>query len=238
MTIKLNNLLTSLEKAELKVEKTTATIERHFKQLEKKVAVLTKLGYELDYSEVQFKNVGYSEFKKQIAHIENQKWNSETGKSVNEYYELCDVCGKLEDIQGAYRKLEEASKIVSNWKVKVVSEKAKVDFATSAPKVIIDFVNSWGELAFEWLMENTERPNESSIRTLIENDKQIKIIQLTMRVTDVVGTITDARNLSVGEKGDLTGIIVGEEGKARLETISAGGWNIQCYHYRTLVTAL
>lgn len=237
MSVKLNNLLASLEKSEMKVEKTTATIERHFKQLNKKASALTKLGYDTDYSNIDF-TVRQSEFRKQVAHFESQKWSTETGKSVTEYYEVCDFYSKLEDIQNSYNKLAEAKKIVANWIVKVVSEKAKVDFATSAPQVIIDFVNSWGELAYEWMMENTKNPNAESIRTMIENDKQVKIIQLTMKVTEAVGEITTARQLDVSAKGDLNGIIEGQNGKARVETISAGGYNIQCYHYRTIVTKL
>lgn len=238
MSVKLNNLLSSLEKAEAKVEKVSATIERHFKQLEKKVSVLTKLGHEIDYSNTDFTVRLSAEFRKQIAHIESQKWSTETGQSVTEYYELCDLCTKLEDIHSSYNKLDDAKKIVSNWIVKVVSEKTKVEFVTSAPKVIIDFVNSWGELAYDWMMENMKNPNAESIRKLIENDKQVKIVQLTMRVTDVIGKITNANEMNVSEKGDLIGIIEGENGRARVETISAGGWNIQCYHYRTLVTKL
>ena len=35
--------------------------------------------------------------------------------------------------------------------------------------------------------------------------------------------------------GDINGIIVGTEGKAKIQTIGAGGYNIQCFHFRTLI---
>jgi hypothetical protein len=50
-----------------------------------------------------------------------------------------------------------------------------------------------------------------------------------------VGKLVDASNLTVGDKGDINGWVIGENGRARVETISAGGYNIQRYHYRTLV---
>lgn len=237
---KIETLMASMNKAEEKVEKCGKTIERHHKALAKKAAIIEELGYNANYSEVDF-NIKLSyEFEKQLSHIDNQRWDADGRPLENrdDIWAIFDVISKLKDIHGATRKLAEAEKILSNWKVKVVAEQTKVDFASSAPKVIIDFVNAWGEMAFDWMMANLNHPNEDNVRRNIENDKQIKIIQLTMRVTDVVGTITDASQLDVGEKGDLIGVIHGEKGSARLETISAGGWNIQCYHYRTVVHSI
>lgn len=51
----------------------------------------------------------------------------------------------------------------------------------------------------------------------------------------IVGVITDASNLKVGEKDDLNGFIIGTKGTAKIQTIGAGGYNIQCYHFRTLI---
>lgn len=55
------------------------------------------------------------------------------------------------------------------------------------------------------------------------------------RIVHVTGEITDASNLSVAAKGELNGFIVGKKGAALIETIGAGGYNIQCFHFRTLV---
>jgi len=69
----------------------------------------------------------------------------------------------------------------------------------------------------------------------VEADKRAKMIDLMNRVNDVVGTITDATGLEISEKGNLDGIIKGTKADAKVETIGAGGYNIQCFHYRTLV---
>lgn len=235
---KLQTLVASLEKAEAKVEKINGTIERHFKRLEKNKSALEKSGVTFNYENVALKGT-YSEFANSMKELETLRSEIYRNEKYDKEFEyMYNVCSALEDIRGSYKKLADAEKVVSNWNVKVIVEKAKTDFASSAPQVIIDFVNKWGELAFNWMMENTRHPDAESIRKTVENEKQIKIIQLTMRVTDVTGTITDASHLSIGEKGDLVGYIKGEKGTAEVQTISAGGWNIQRFHYRTIVTKL
>lgn len=69
----------------------------------------------------------------------------------------------------------------------------------------------------------------------LEKEKKAKMIDLIHRINIVVGTITDAVDLKICPKGNLNGFIVGEEGIAEVETIGAGGWNIQVFHFRTLV---
>ena len=82
----------------------------------------------------------------------------------------------------------------------------------------------------------------------IEQEKNNKLIELMNRVTKITGTITDAKGLSVESTGDLNGVIIGERGKAKVQTIGAGGYNEhvildsgrrgQCYHYRVLVNPI
>lgn len=55
------------------------------------------------------------------------------------------------------------------------------------------------------------------------------------RATEITGKITDASGLKVGAKDDLNGYIIGERGTAKVQTIGAGGYNIQCFHFRTLI---
>lgn len=53
-----------------------------------------------------------------------------------------------------------------------------------------------------------------------------------------VGKLVDMKNISV-KGGSLNGVVVGETGRcARVETIVAGGYNIQRLHYRVLVFPL
>ncbi len=76
---------------------------------------------------------------------------------------------------------------------------------------------------------------KEKLETLIEKDKQQKREILIKRVKEITGKITDASYLTIGDNAEINGIVIGEKGKAKVETISAGGYNIQCFHYRVLV---
>ena len=67
------------------------------------------------------------------------------------------------------------------------------------------------------------------------NEANAKYDFIIERTNKITGKITDASCLTVGEKGDLNGYIKGERGTAKVQTIGAGGYNIQCYHFRTLI---
>ena len=76
---------------------------------------------------------------------------------------------------------------------------------------------------------------EAWLEKTIEEEKKAKLADLIARINKVVGTITDASCLTIGGKGDINGFVVGTEGKAKVETIGAGGYNIVCFHFRTLI---
>lgn len=69
----------------------------------------------------------------------------------------------------------------------------------------------------------------------LKNDADAMYDDLIEKVTKITGKILDAAALEIGEKGELNGYIKGERGTAKVHTIDAGGWNIQRYHFRTLV---
>lgn len=83
-----------------------------------------------------------------------------------------------------------------------------------------------------------EKNWEQTMMSDIAKEKDRKYDDLIERIVPITGTITDASNLYVGPKGDLNGWIDGEKGSAEVRTIGAGGWNIQCYHWRTLIRKL
>jgi hypothetical protein len=73
------------------------------------------------------------------------------------------------------------------------------------------------------------------------NDRYFELVD---KVTKIVGQIEDVDNLYIGHDGRINGVVKGDQGKAKLETIIAGGYreheivNVkhgQCKHYRVLV---
>ena len=77
---------------------------------------------------------------------------------------------------------------------------------------------------------------KDELTNILNKEERDKALDLVNRVAKITGPITDASNLRIGEQnGELNGLIIGRDGKAFIQTIGAGGYNIQCYHYRVLV---
>lgn len=87
------------------------------------------------------------------------------------------------------------------------------------------------ELAFGY----SDKDRNERIEKLINSEAEFKEKRLIARVNKAVGTIVKALDLEVGVNGELNGLIEGENGICKIDTIYAGGYNIQCLHYRVLV---
>jgi hypothetical protein len=112
-----------------------------------------------------------------------------------------------------------------------------------------DFINRWGKPdhtdikvkdgEYEWLKPyiNERTLDEAIAKFKKDIDKEWvrKYDFIIERTNAIVGQITDASNLRIGAKHDLNGYIIGTKGTAKVQTIDAGGYNIQCYHFRTLI---
>lgn len=100
------------------------------------------------------------------------------------------------------------------------------------------FAERWGFL-FEYVHHNYRTETYTFDSEKFENDikreAERKYDDIIERTQAIVGEITDASRLEVGYTGNLDGIIIGTEGKAKVQTIGAGGYNIQCFHFRTLI---
>lgn len=77
--------------------------------------------------------------------------------------------------------------------------------------------------------------NEEKLAKILDEEVKRKYDDLVYRVTKVTGEIVDCSNLKIGNNGSINGIVIGKNAKANVETIYAGGYNIQCLHFRVLV---
>lgn len=105
-----------------------------------------------------------------------------------------------------------------------------------------DFSKRWGEMErYESRVFNAETRqydrvfNRDKLQKELDQEANAKYDDIIERTNAICGKITDARGLWVSAKGDLDGVIIGERGTAKVQTIGAGGYNIQCFHFRTLV---
>lgn len=112
-----------------------------------------------------------------------------------------------------------------------------------------EFINRWGKPdyrdvkikdgEYEWMKPYINECTFEEAMTKFKKDIDKEWIRkydfIIERTNAIVGQITDASNLKIGAKHDLNGFIIGTKGTAKVQTIDAGGYNIQCYHFRTLI---
>lgn len=77
--------------------------------------------------------------------------------------------------------------------------------------------------------------DEQTLDRKLKEEKEAKYKDLVLRISSVVGDIQDVSNLHIAVTGQLNGIVIGDKATAHVETIGAGGYAIQRFHYRTLV---
>lgn len=75
---------------------------------------------------------------------------------------------------------------------------------------------------------------EDKLKAMMDYDVEMKKAVLLGRISEITGKVTDA-SLYIGDDGNINGHVKGEKGSAKVQTILAGGYNIQCLHYRLLV---
>lgn len=73
------------------------------------------------------------------------------------------------------------------------------------------------------------------IEKFLDREVDSKRRKLISRVEKKVGEIIDASALYIGVNGEINGVVVGTKDKAYVNTIYAGGYAVQCLHYRVLV---
>jgi hypothetical protein len=253
-----------------------------------------------------------------------QKHREQLAKLIQKGADQFDIRIKKSDIESAEDKLEEAKKILANWKEKLDERITSDDYLeANAPEILKEFLENWKQHAIDYYRQkrirfieyrkelraaeraarlealqtlpslersrklyegrepsdcdlanlwprkdvdeflhergldyyqiqkklqakgdgiifrmleiSNEQEREEWLERTMEEEKRAKLLDLIGRIMSTVGTITDASALYIGLEGDINGYIVGTEGKAKIQTIGAGGYNIQCFHFRTLI---
>jgi hypothetical protein len=88
------------------------------------------------------------------------------------------------------------------------------------------------------LLYNIEFPinkREEKLGSYLDKEVERKKKNLILRIEKKAGKIVDGKDIHIGDDGEINGVIHGETAIVNVRTISAGGYNIQCFHYRVLV---
>lgn len=215
-----------ISKAEETIAKKTATIAKKTALIEKKTAQIEKTTDERDryWLECDVRHL-----KEDIARNESEI--SEKENTLEKYRK--QLAGEIERENTLVREVPETLKrmqaeLVEKWDAWDKEDKKRIlaAYRELGYKKFFE-KHSWNEL------EEARRSDEE-IHAANVRDAESAIINLIYRVRDAVGTITDWSGVHVSG-GVLNGYVVGTEGRCVVETITAGGWNIQRFHLRVLV---
>lgn len=175
-----------------------------------------------------------------------------------------DLLHTIEGYYRASKELEDAKNTLEKIRRQEAKAQAKENILTKMPTALKEFADqleeSWNtydkDLRAFYKKEYASlkysefiKKYRGGYRHMMKTDEEIEkenheatqtlIINLFNRVYEKVGEITDAKYLEV-TRGNMNypvinGKIIGTKGTAVVESIGAGGYNIQRYHIRTLV---
>lgn len=134
-------------------------------------------------------------------------------KAINYYHQA------IEDYKKEYKELNEKYPLANDD-----YKKEKRQLLEKYNQIVVDLSSGY-----------SPKDREERLLKIIEKEAATKEKTLIARVNKEVGSIIKALSLKVGVNGELNGTIKCENGTCKIETIYAGGYNIQCLHYRVLV---
>lgn len=235
--IKYENAKARLENAKVKLEKAQKRLQRKMDQLEKLELYEVNGTLPKEYQTPEFKG-------------QAERW-----LQINIQF-------ATDEVKEANKKVSEATEKVKELTEKVEQLKVKNEDLKAVPEVLVklqdELENSWNKTAFYQRDLYRSKCKEMGYKAFVKKygyhayeekdltDKQIKsknkvaaqgyIIDLVGRVKKKVGIITDYSGIRLDSNGkSLNGTVKGTNGTAYVETIIAGGWNIQRLHLRTIV---
>lgn len=170
--------------------------------------------------------------EKKLAIIKKNGWEPDEtlyncGKNQDAYWAVCEYEFKLDDIKSAKRKLAEAERIVENWRQKYLKASQQEKVICKLPDIFKHMANQLAEI---WGKDETDKKELENIK----REAEMWSLDLFLRVREAVGETQDYSGIHFSGKA-LNGIIKGDKGAVRVETILAGGYNIQRLHMRVIL---
>lgn len=223
-----------IENAEKKIGKKQATIAKKQSLIDKKQQILkSKYSDKPNIPEALTLKWDIDHYIDDISRLEREI--SETALTLNKYRKQLDGAEKesvlIKKMPDVLRGLQ--TELVDRWdrwdterRDKIKADYYKLDYK--------EFSRSYSHADKMFRLKSDEQIHNDNVRSA-----ESLIIDLIYRVRSITGEITDWSNVraSAGTGGFtvLNGYVVGKEGRACVESILAGGYNIQRLHIRVLV---
>ena len=244
--MRIETLNERIENAKAKIEKKTNTIAKKTALIEKKRATIAKhsispnddMFIHRDNSEVFWLMCDIETLKEDIQRGESEI--EETRKSL-EKYEM-QLAGEIEKeaivlkvVPESMRRMQ--AELVESWDAFDIARRDQIrkDRDTMDRKAYCKKYSASDR--FDFIYKTNEQIHRAN-----ENDAKTLVLNLYYRIKDITGEVVDWDGITatIGTHGFtvLNGLVIGKEGRARVESIFAGGYNIQRLHVRVLVHSL
>lgn len=245
--MKIETLKERIEKKEAQIEKKANTINKKYAQIVKKEAKVEKMGYNPkgdkyqaqgtdDHSEVYWTMCDIASL---IADIKRLGKEIEEAQNTLKKYEA-QLAGELEKEAQFIKEVPEQAKdmeqmLIEKWDE---SDKWRRDFLREERSKLnyMEFFKHYNGTDYEFASKTDEEIHLANVKTA-----RAFVLDLLNRTKEITGEIVswDDVHLTVGTNGFpvLNGYVEGKEGRALVESIYAGGYNIQRLHVRVLVKA-
>ena len=175
-----------------------------------------------EYMELIYKNhKDFEVTKEEIEQLEKKKYDFRTNREI---YTPLYTTEQIEKILNNNITDYEKENVQKHIRNRYVKQFESSHFASDMSVVnnIIDF----------------KEIDESKLNEILDNEVKIKREMFIKRIKEVIGEIKDLTGLKTGANAEINGIAKGVKCNAKVETITAGGYNIQCYHFRVLVNVV
>ena len=228
--MKLETIKQRIENAEQKIQKKQNTITKKLGWIEKKQSKLSSLqGTERQWAEWDIKN-----YQDDIKRLEGEI--KEIESSLENYKK--QLSGELAKEEILLKEIPESMKrmqqeLVARWDAydKERRERIKEDYINLEYR---DFLKRYNYSERMFRYKTDEQIHNDNVQ-----DAKCLILDLYYRVRHITGEIVDWSNVhaTCGAQGMtvLNGFVRGKEGRCEIESILAGGYNIQRLHVRVLV---
>ena len=236
-----------IETIQNNIAKIETWMNKKSEMVEKKISTLNKASYMVGAT---FETISETS---DIADAELKRamGNNEKQKIIDSLYSLSVL---TDDVQRKERELKRLKRIelemleaLENLTPEQIERKEKREMEIALHNYIknemdniqIPALESWlamYKVAYIEMVEKYMDGWEKS-EALRNTDKAVRNqkMNILIRSFPVVGKLEDIQFGTIGMNGEFNGTVRGERGIANIRTIMAGGYNIQCLHYRVLV---
>lgn len=245
--MKIETLKDRIEKAKAKIEKKSGTIVKKTAQIEKKVALLKAEGiadpltadrWEHRTTDAYWTLCDIDHLQEDIERLEKEIVAAQETLAKYEAQLTGEIAKEetlLNEIPEIFNRLRD--ELVAEWdrwdcerRDQLAEEYNKLGYTEF-------FKKGHTRADYEFRFKTTTQIHAENVR-----DAKALILDLYYRVKGITGEVTDWAGIEteVGTHGFtvLNGIVIGKEGRAKVESIYAGGYNIQRLHVRVLVHSI